>query len=164
MNKQRKLAWCLVGLFGALALGSQAWAGDGCRKVNATLKGGFTGALSTAGEITGGGRLNGTTAFTGDGLAPAAGVAPIVPESTASYTGVLVITTRHGTLSLRDVGIFDTDVAGGDGEFTSRARVIDGTGRFAGATGILFFHGDTAEDFTFKADVSGEICPADSVL
>jgi hypothetical protein len=38
--------------------------------------------------------------------------------------------------------------------------VIGGTGRFAGASGILFFHGDTAEDFTFTADVSGEICLA----
>ena len=159
MSKQRRMGWLSI-FVGALALTSQAWAGNGCHNINATLVGGFVGPLNTAGEMIGGGLLNGTTAFTGDDLEFSAGLAPTVPASTASYTGVLVITTRHGALSLRDVGIFDTDVAGGEGEFSSRARVIGGTGRFTGASGILFFHGDTAEDFTFEADVSGEICLA----
>ena len=159
MRVNRRVVSFLIAI-GVLALPSRVWADDSCHKINAILVGGFVGALQTAGEMRGGGLLKGTTAFTGDDLEPSAGLTPVVPASTASYTGVLVITTKRGTLSLRDVGIFDTDIAGGEGEFSSRARVIGGTGRFTGASGLLFFHGDTADDFTFEAEVSGEICLA----
>jgi hypothetical protein len=126
---------------------------------NATLTGQFTGPLDTAGTLKGAGVLNGSTSFSGDALAPSAGLPDdLVPADTASYTGVLTLTSRHGVVTLRDVGIFDTDIAAGDGEFTSRARVIDGTGRFADSTGILFFWGDTHEDLTFTATVNGEVC------
>lgn len=125
----------------------------------ATLTGQFTGPLDTAGTLKGAGLLNGSTSFAGDATAPSAGLPEShVPPETASYTGVLTITTQHGKLILRDVGIFDTDVTGGEGEFTSRARVLEGTQRFAGATGILFFWGDTRDDFTFTAQAYGTVC------
>jgi hypothetical protein len=146
-------------LFVAVALGlGPAQANDRCREIDAKLVGQFVGPLNTAGTIHGGGLLNGTTAFTGDALAPSAGLATtLVPATTVSYTGVLVITTHRGTLTLRDIGIFDTDLAK-DGEFSSRSRVVAGTGRFAGASGILFFHGDSLPDATFTAEVNGTIC------
>src|SRR5689334_23258865 len=43
--------------------------------------------LCTTGTISGGGALNGATAFTTLGLAPGAGLTPLVPPSTLSYTG-----------------------------------------------------------------------------
>jgi hypothetical protein len=45
------------------------------------------------------------------------------------------------------------------GEFSNDSQVAGGTGRFAGATGGLTFHGFVAADGTFTDDeISGEIC------
>lgn len=126
---------------------------------DASLEGQFTGPLSTAATLKGAGQLNGSTEFTGQDSEPSAGLdSNLVPGSTVSYTGILKITTNHGVLTLRDVGIFDTDVAGGDGEFTSRSRVLSGTQRFEDATGLMFFHGDTQSDSTFTAEANGQVC------
>lgn len=151
----------LVGAWAAFGWGQAA---QDCEAVEGTLNGGFVGPLSTAGTMDSRDKLleGATTSFEGEGVSASAGLDPsLVPPSTISYTGLLTITTGEGTLTLRDVGIFDTDVAGGDGEFASRSRVVAGTGRFAGAAGILFFHGDTAPDFTFIAPFSGQICVTD---
>jgi hypothetical protein len=157
------LSVALIALLGLGSFATFGWgqAGQDCEAVEGTLNGAFVGPLSTAGTIDSNDKLlqQATTSFQGDGLAASAGLDPsLVPPSTVSYTGLLTITTPEGTLTLRDVGIFDTDVGGGDGEFASRSRVVTGTERFAGATGILFFHGDTAPDFTFSAPFDGQIC------
>ena len=45
------------------------------------------------------------------------------------------------------------------GEFINDSAVTDGTGRFAGATGSLSFHGFVEPDGTFTDDaIDGEIC------
>ena len=67
------------------------------------------------------------------------------------------IITNQGTLTLRDVGVFDSDLPA-DGEFTSRGRVIEGTGRWKEATGVVFFWGDTEPDGTFTAEANGTVC------
>jgi hypothetical protein len=111
---------------------------------------------STEGILRGAGPLNGSTALSIGELVPSAGLST-VPSDTVSYRGVFEIATKWGTLTLQDVGIFDSDLAS-DGEFTSRGRVTDGTGRWEGATGILFFWGDTDENGAFTAEANGTVC------
>jgi hypothetical protein len=108
--------------------------------------------LCTAGVYEGDQLLRGTTAFVADGLAPSAGLPSSEPPSTLSYSGLLTITTRHGTLTTRDTGIFDTAA----GLFSSRDTIVSGTGIFAGATGHIFFHGTGTT--SFESTATGEIC------
>jgi hypothetical protein len=111
--------------------------------------------LCTAGEFHGDGLLNGTTSLTADGIVPAAGMPAVEAPTTLSYSGLLTITTPHGTLTTRDTGIFDT---AGIGLFASRDVIVAGTGIFAGATGHIFYTGTGTT--SFDADASGEICLA----
>jgi hypothetical protein len=108
--------------------------------------------LCTAGEFHGDPVLAGPTSFVADGVTPAAGMPGVEAPTTLSYSGLLTITTRWGTLTTRDTGIFDTAA----GLFSSRDVVVSGTGLFAGATGHLFFHGTGTTSFDSVA--SGEIC------
>jgi hypothetical protein len=110
--------------------------------------------LCTAGVFEGDHLLRGSTSFVADGLAPAAGLPGSEAPTTLSYSGLLTITTRQGTLTTRDTGIFDTAA----GIFASRDIVVGGTGIFAGATGHVFFHGTGTT--TFDSVASGEICLA----
>lgn len=111
--------------------------------------------LCTAGVFVGDGLLRGTTSLTADGLAPSAGMPLVEAASTLSYSGLLTITTRHGTITTRDTGIFDT---AGTGLFASRDVVVGGTGIFEGATGHIFYTGTGVTKFDARA--SGEICLA----
>src|SRR6266511_2467594 len=99
--------------------------------------------LCTAGVFKGDHLLRGTTSFVADGIAPAAGMPAVEAASTLSYSGLLTITTQHGTLTTRDTGIFDTAA----GLFASRDIVVGGTGVFAGATGHIFFTGTGTTSF-----------------
>ena len=110
--------------------------------------------LCTAGQFHGDSLLSGTTSFVADGLAPAAGLPGVEAPTTLSYSGLITITTCEGTLTTRDTGIFDTAA----GLFASRDVVVGGTGRFAGATGHLFFHGTGTS--SLDSDADGEICLA----
>jgi hypothetical protein len=81
---------------------------------------------------------------------------PLVEATTTlSYSGLLTITTHHGTLTTRDTGIFDT---AGTGLFASRDVVVSGTGIFEGATGHIFYIGTGVTKFDARA--LGEICLA----
>ena len=111
--------------------------------------------LCTQGTITGSGPLNGASFFTTLALAPGAGLSPLVPATTLSYTGDLVITTKRGTLTLRDVGL--ADFAGA--VFTELDYVTSGTGKFAGATGTWFISGFVTGGGTgFDGDFDGQLC------
>ncbi|MFZ0710683.1 MAG: hypothetical protein WAM53_11635 [Terrimicrobiaceae bacterium] len=110
-------------------------------------------ATSTTGFIVGAGILNGTTKATFTDIPkPSGGGLLDVDPRTVSYVATLVITTKRGCVTTQDVGIFDTL----NGKFSSVSRVIGGTGRFKGATGFLFFHGDV-RDGRFIDEISGEI-------
>jgi hypothetical protein len=135
-----------------------------CKKVKAEivatpLVNGCTSAfgLCTAGTIDGNQGLHGTTHFVADGVTPSPATAPD-DAATVAYSGIIHITTRDGTLDVRDTGIFDTasGTAAG-GLFASFDRIEGGTGQFAGATGTLLIGGKTI-DGQLVADVSGEIC------
>ncbi len=125
-----------------------AYASGQRHSINAKGKGQLTSATTTAGKLIGGGLLHGTTTATLNITA--------LDQTTgdATYVGVVVITTKHGTLTLQDAGLFNLVT----GVFSSHSTVASGTGRFAGATGDLYFAGivDLASG-SFIDEIKGEI-------
>jgi hypothetical protein len=113
-----------------------------------------TGNVST-GTITDAGILKGTT----ETVYNSAGF-PTPDPTTVSFTADFTITTGHGQLKTRNVYLYDF----GTGLFTVLGRIDPdtSTGRFAGATGVLFPSGKTTGNgFTYQAEIAGEICLAD---
>ena len=122
-----------------------------CRQVKGKLM-----DLSTlngvVGTLTNGGTLNGTYE-----LLNHAGPLSTPDPNTISYTLDFVLTTNQGQLKSSDVGIFDFET----GVFSEIARInpSTSTGRFAGATGVLFTSGKTTDGgATFQSEITGEIC------
>lgn len=160
---------CVLTLFLILMLwgvginSAKVRANDNCYKINAKLAGAFAippdcpspVGLCSHGRIIGGGILNGTSQGTVLSVAPSAGFPEsLVPPSTISVVEDAVITTRHGTLTLREVGISDTE----NGEIIGLLNVVGGTERFEGATGVLTFRGKFTDPTNFEGDLTGEIC------
>jgi hypothetical protein len=135
-------------------------AADGCHKINAKifLIGPITPpecqsplGICNRGGFIGGGLLNGTWQSTLLGAAPAAGIGDPVPPTTLSVVEEIVITTRHGTLTTRSIGIFDAAT----GTLIGLPRIVGGTGRFEGATGTFEL------SFSFnegEGEWTGELC------
>lgn len=124
-----------------------------CRNVKGNLNE-VSNPTGTTGRITNGGILNGTTQ-----LIFTSGVLPTPDPSTSSYTTDFTVTTNRGVLKTHNVGIFDFAI----GFFTEIARIDPNasTGRFAGATGVLFTSGKTTDGgATFQSRITGEICLA----
>lgn len=152
----------LGGLATVGATASRAEAHQPCHKVHGHIVAQVTTEncsspvlLCTAGTITGGGMLNGASAFTTMGLAPGAGLSPLVPGTTLSYTGNLTITTRRGSLSLTDVGILEQSTL----RFTELDQIVAGSGEFDGKSGNWFIAGFVTGGGTgFDGDIEGDIC------
>ena len=108
--------------------------------------------LVTTGTITKGGILNGTTETV---FNPAFVFTP--NPTVVSYIGDLTITTPRGQLQTSNVYLYDFAT----GLFTVLGRINPnaGTGRFAGATGVLYFNGKTVGNgLTYQQRIAGEIC------
>lgn len=125
-----------------------------CLNVHGKLISVSSGGPQTSGTISQGGILNGTDAgmFTGGGTTP--------DPATASYTRISTITTVQGELRTDITGLFNP----GAGLITEIARVnpTTSTGRFAGASGVLFLSGTfNFPTATATLDISGKICFAD---
>jgi hypothetical protein len=106
-----------------------------------------TGQVTTSGSIDNG-VLRGTTAFSAQ-----------VIDAAGDYVGATTVVTKHGTVTLSDVGTLNPN-----GTFIDHATVTGGTGRFAGATGGLLFLGhELADGVHFLDDsITGTIdVPAD---
>lgn len=104
------------------------------------------------GTLTNGGILNGTYE-----LLNHAGPLSTPDPNTISFTLEFILTTNHGQLRSNDVGIYDFVT----GVTTEIARINPdlSTGRFAGATGVLFTNGKTTDGgATFQLKITGEIC------
>lgn len=124
-----------------------------CRRVKGSLSD-VSNPTGTTGTITNGGILNGTTQ-----LVFTSGVFSTPDPNTFSYTDDFTITTNQGQLKTSNVGIFDA----GTGLFSEIGRINPNTstGRFAGATGVLFTSGKTTDGgATFQSRITGEICLA----
>lgn len=111
------------------------------------------------GTITRGGILNGKTA---DALNFAAGVAVTPDPNVVAYLSDTTITTRRGQLKVSLVTTFNFVT----GDFTQFGNINPdtSTGRFAGATGVIFFPGITIGDDPaigpYRSVIVGEICLA----
>jgi len=121
--------------------------GAGCKRVHATGVGQDLGGGNTRATISRGGRLNGTTSahFDITGGAP-----PVL-----SIAGTIVLTTKHGTLTVNVEGTFNVAT----GEFSATGPIAGGTEKLAGATGTLTFSGvqDLATG-AFTETITGTLC------
>jgi hypothetical protein len=133
----------------AIATATATEQGD-CHSVMAVGAGQDLGGGNTTATISHGGFLNGTTAAHFD----------ITGGSPPVFTiqGTLVLTAKHGTLTLSVSGTFNVAT----GAFDASGSVGTGTGTFAGATGTLAFSG--VEDLTtgaFTETIVGQLCRSD---
>ena len=88
------------------------------------------------------------------------GGAAVPPTSPGirSYSGVFTITTELGELVLRETGVTYPRPGNPEGGvLSSIIEVTSGTGRYQGATGIMFFHGKSLNG-TFDVKMSGTLC------
>ena len=109
----------------------------------------------TSGTIINGGILNGRTESI---YSPTFVFTP--DPNVVSYVADLTVTTSHGRLKASNVYIYNLVT----GVWTAMGRINPetSTGRFAGATGVLYFSGKTTEDgLTYISNVTGETCLVD---
>ena len=129
-------------------------AANNCRAVDADLVGDLP-SIAT-GTITRGGILNGTAAVIEN-----PGYVVAADNNFVTFTSTLTITTDRGTLTTSNVTIIQTVVV--THEFSSIAKIVSGTGIFAGATGRLYISGAPVGSPTggdIQARIIGEICLA----
>lgn len=154
----KPLRFVLPLLFAAVAV--PALADAGCKKIRATIVDtqvteGCTSPnrFCAAGVVEGNHGLNGTTYFTMDGAVRG----PAVLPGSIATSGVLVYTTDKGTLTVRESGLSNLMNTPEEGFFTAFQEVLEGTGKYAGATGHLWVAGHRIESI-FEADVTGVLC------
>jgi len=106
-----------------------------------------------AGTVEGNRGLNGTTYFVLDGV----GTAPVSAPGFNVTSGLLVYTTEQGTLTVRETGVGKLTGNPSNGVLTSIQEIVSGTGKFEGATGVLY---NTATDVNgvFYSDITGTLC------
>ncbi|HLJ18353.1 MAG TPA: hypothetical protein VKV15_27935 [Bryobacteraceae bacterium] len=129
---------------------------NNCQQIKATFSEVFSGGCCTTGTITQGGFLNGTTTTANFSSAD-----PTPDPTTVSYTGELTLTTGQGQLKVKNVYLYNSPT--GQGTAIGHIDPTASTGRFAGATGVVFFNTNkTIGGFpiSFEQDVSGQICLA----
>ena len=128
-----------------------------CRQVKGNWADGdsstaYTGA---SGRITQGGILDGTTLVVYD---PAFVYTP--NPNFVAYIAELTITTNHGQLRTSNVYLYDIVT---NDLWTAIGYVNPGTstGKFAGATGVLYFNGNTVGTYplaAYPSEITGRIC------
>ena len=138
----------------ALAQEESAPAQSDCKQVRAQQVGVFDGVTNTTtGTITNGGTLNGTTLEVFFGF----GAFPTPDPTTVTFTGDFTLTTNHGELKASNVYLFNF---AGVGAVLGRINPTTSTGRFAGATGVLYWAVKVTNfsPFTVQEEITGEIC------
>ena len=148
-------ATATLGLSIVLLLGQSAWAQDNCRQVEAAAVDVFSGGNSSSGNITHGGFLNGTrlTVYRPGGIFTQ-------DPNVVTFLGDMTLTTKKGQLKTSNVYLLDIVTQHG----TALFRIDPGasTGRFAGATGLLFLNVGKAfvngTVITYLGDITGKIC------
>lgn len=141
---------------GALLLAPAAGASE-CKEVHGVLveHPSTEGCLNPArscflGEVDANHGLQGSTHFQGQ----ESRAAPPGSPGWFSYNGTFHYSLQGGTLVVRETGI-----TGATGFVTAHQQIVEGTGKFAGATGYLFVSGRWVDDDTrISTKLSGEIC------
>lgn len=142
---------------------SQRW--HGCKNFHAHVVDtktteGCTSPLGacSAGTIEGNRGMNGTIYSTIDSAAMGPATTP-EPSKTVSFSQISVFTLANGTLTARETGISSVSAVEPARRFFSGfAEFTGGTGRYAGATGHLYFSGKKIGDYTITDVMIGEIC------
>ena len=148
-------------VFGA-GFTTNTYAKEGCHWVHGRIQSTFTTTncsspvgQCTEGAITGGGPLDSATTFLALDAAPSAGMPAVEPSANLSYSGVLTINARKGTLVTHDLGVLDAATA----SFSEIERPASGTGIFANASSVFFISGALVNNGTgFDGELYGELC------
>lgn len=158
-----RLSTAITSMFGLLLCAASANAGEAklCKAVHADVQEVQTrencmspNNFCTEGTIDGNHGLLGTTFFSVDGGAPTPDASP----GTRSYTGIFTITTDQGELILRETGVTYPRPGNPEGGvLSSIIEVTSGTGRYEGATGIMFFHGRSMSG-VYDVELRGTLC------
>lgn len=138
-----------IGLF---ALSQPAAAAGQCTKAKGQLFVVNNADGTTSGTVTQSGKLNGVTRAVFTSIVPSAD-----DPATLLYTSDFSITTKKGVLRAHNTGSFNVAL----GAFHEAAQIDPdaSTGAFAGATGVLYINGTTADaGATFQAEIAGDIC------
>jgi hypothetical protein len=161
-----RLSTAITSMLGLLLCAASASAGEEanrCKAVHADVEEVVTTEnctsplnFCTKGTIDGNHGLDGTTFFSVEG---GAAVPPTSP-GIRSYSGVFTITTELGALVLRETGVTYPRPGNPEGGvLSSIIEVKSGTGRYEGATGIMFFHG-RALNGVYDVKLVGTLCTA----
>lgn len=162
MNKKTKRLSVLVavvltiGFFAAEQTAAQS-PNSSCKKLTASAAGSFNPATGTvSGPLTNGGILNGALE---DVINFGAGFVFTPDPTVVSYTTNLTITTIHGQLKASNVTTQSVvTVAGAEWGYINPDT---STGKFAGATGLIFIRfkpvGDPAVG-PFESEITADIC------
>ena len=145
--------------FGLCAAPQSAAADNRCKQVKGTWIDGVPGTPYTgeSGRITQGGILTGTTVVVYD---PAFVYTP--NPNFVAYISQLTITTNQGQLTASNVYLYDIVT----NDLWTAIGYIDpntSTGKFAGATGVLYFNGKTIGIYplaVYTAEITGQVCLA----
>lgn len=105
-----------------------------------------------AGTVEGNHGLSGTTWFRMDGAVRGPATAP----GSLATSGILVYTLEGGTLTARESGLSGL-VESDQGYFTAFQQVLEGTGKYEGATGHFWLDG-TAFPTHFEVEMRGVLC------
>ena len=156
MNRKRLSVIARAGAllaFSLFSLAECAWGESSCKQAKGDAVIVAVGNGPASGPITNGGDLNGTMTDVFSG-----GAFPTPDPMIVSFAGEVTITTNQGQLKASAVHFFD--FTSGVASAQARINPATSTGRFAGATGFLFFDGvsTTSSPFTTKLEISGQIC------
>ena len=162
--KRALTAFFFSGTFLIFGVGfaTSSYAEGGCQWVHGRIQSSFTTTncaspvgQCTEGVITGAGLLDSATTFLALDAAPSAGMPATEPSANLSYSGVLTIKTRRGTLVTHDLGVLDAATA----SFTEMERPGSGTGIFANQSSVFFISGAVVNNGTgFDGELYGKLC------
>lgn len=137
---------------GLLCLAQPALAQSNCKEAKGNTVEVFDGVHTTAGTLSNGGWLDGTTVavFYGPGY-------PTPDLTEVTFASTFVLTTNQG--QLKGTRIYLYDLVTGQSTIMMKIDAKESTGIFAGATGLLFFNeiNNTAQT-TFYSVVGGRVC------
>lgn len=155
MTKSKVLAICLLIL---TAASPAALADTKCKSIFAIEEDVFLtdGCTSPIGYCVGG-TFRGNHGLRGTTFYRALSLEPIPNDSLGRLVapGLLTFTTDDGAFTIDDVSVFDV----ARGAFAGVGRIVEGTGRYAGASGEIFTTGRVkADGVSFITYVTGDIC------
>jgi hypothetical protein len=154
MNRHKAGAILTVLAFALFGLRETALAQSKCQEAKGDQSGAFdptTNALT--GTMTNAGWLNGPFTENFD-----AAVLPTPDPAAVTFTSTFTVTTVLGELRTRNVTVFNFIT--GNAAVLGHIDPVGSTGRFAGASGVLYFAGITTsfDPFLIGGTISGELC------